>query len=333
MEQSLKALALHREKIMSLHNVVGVGVGHKEVGGQSTGQPSVIVLVRRKLPSSELPSTQIVPRRLSRSHTDVVEVGNISLLGRTQRMRPAQPGTSIGHFLVTAGTFGALVRDRRDGQPLILSNNHVLANLSNGRDGRASPGDPVYQPGRYDGGTAQDVIAYLERFVPIYPASETPSCPVAQGVQRAANLALAKLAPAYRLELYRAANERNEVDAAVARPVSPDDVLGDILEVGSIKGQARPIVGMAVKKSGRTTGLTQGKIRVVEASLRISIGDIGEAVFFGQAVTSPLAEPGDSGSLVLDEGNRAVGLLSAGSDQASIFAPIERVMSLLDVTL
>ena len=33
---------------------------------------------------------------------------------------------------------------------------------------RASIGDPIYQPGVYDGGGMEQVIAYLERFVPIY---------------------------------------------------------------------------------------------------------------------------------------------------------------------
>src|SRR5437899_12519168 len=65
---------------------------------------------------------------------------------------------SVGHPAITAGTIGARVRDAL-GHVYILSNNHVLAN-SNG----ASIGDPEYQPGPFDGGTAADQIATLTDF-------------------------------------------------------------------------------------------------------------------------------------------------------------------------
>ena len=73
------------------------------------------------------------------------------------------PGISIGHYSITAGTFGAVVRDAATNARLILSNNHVLANSNSG-----SKGDTILQPGRYDGGKdPQDRIAELERFVTI----------------------------------------------------------------------------------------------------------------------------------------------------------------------
>jgi endonuclease G len=45
---------------------------------------------------------------------------------RKQRLDPMQPGVSIGHGDITAGTFGAVVYDRKTGAPCILSNWHVL---------------------------------------------------------------------------------------------------------------------------------------------------------------------------------------------------------------
>src|SRR5258705_809152 len=76
----------------------------------------------------------------------------------TQRQRPAPMGFSVGHPAITAGTIGARVRDAL-GRVYVLSNNHVLAN-SNG----AVIGDPAYQPGPFDGGTAADQIATLSDF-------------------------------------------------------------------------------------------------------------------------------------------------------------------------
>jgi hypothetical protein len=71
------------------------------------------------------------------------------------------PGVSIGHYQVTAGTFGALVTDRATGERFILSNNHVLANSND-----SQLGDAILQPGAIDGGlNPGDVVAHLHRVV------------------------------------------------------------------------------------------------------------------------------------------------------------------------
>src|SRR6185503_20242530 len=76
----------------------------------------------------------------------------------TTRQRPAPLGFSVGPPAITAGSIGARVRDGA-GNVYVLSNNHVLANQNN-----ASIGDPEYQPGVYDGGTAADQMATLSAF-------------------------------------------------------------------------------------------------------------------------------------------------------------------------
>src|SRR5438046_1832351 len=74
------------------------------------------------------------------------------------RYRPPTGGGSVGHFKITAGTIACLVR--KDRALYILSNNHVLANVNTGQ-----AGDPVLQPGPYDGGRVPaDVIAKLSQF-------------------------------------------------------------------------------------------------------------------------------------------------------------------------
>jgi hypothetical protein len=85
-----------------------------------------------------------------------------------------QPGVSIAHYMVGAGTFGAVVRDVDTNEKLILSNNHVLAN-NNG----ARIGDPILQPGSLDGGISpSDVVAYLERYQQLaYIEDGVPSQP------------------------------------------------------------------------------------------------------------------------------------------------------------
>jgi len=136
---------------LSLPNVRGVGVGYKRVGMTRTDKPAVIVFVEKKVPAGKLSRSQRVPEKVHGVETDVIEIGRVRLLGsRSERMRPALPGSSIGHYKISAGTFGTVVRDKKTGEKLILSNNHILAHGTSGNDGRAQIGDPILQPGGCD---------------------------------------------------------------------------------------------------------------------------------------------------------------------------------------
>ena len=80
-----------------------------------------------------------------------------------QRCRPLRIGCSVGHFKVTAGTLGAVVRPRGGGPLGVLSNNHVLANENRGKRGQA-----ILQPGRYDGGAPSPTTSW-----PRWPTSSS----------------------------------------------------------------------------------------------------------------------------------------------------------------
>lgn len=151
MEKCHRALTKVRRQLLNLPNVRGVGVGYKKTGNVCTGKPAIIVFVDKKMPPGDLARAQRVPPKLMGLDTDVVEIGRVRLLrDRTGKLRPALPGGSIGHYNISAGTFGAVVRDRKTGEKLILSNNHILANATDGTDGRAKVGDPILQPGACD---------------------------------------------------------------------------------------------------------------------------------------------------------------------------------------
>lgn len=334
MDAVTKALRLSAPKLLELPNVVGVGRGHKHVGGRCIGKPVVTVLVTKKLPKHQLEPYALVPESIERAETDVIEVGEVvALASRTDRQRPARPGVSIGHFKVTAGTFGAVVYDVKTGEPLILSNNHVLANTSNGRDKKARVGDPILQPGRYDGGTEKDIIARLYKFVPINLETSQPTCAVANAFEKTLNRVIRKFKRDYYVKVYTTGHGNNFVDAAVAKPLSNDLINPDIIDIGIPKGMADVEVGEKVVKSGRTSGTNWGTVKVVDATIKISMGDSGDAVFTDQVVTTHMAKPGDSGSLVLNERHQAVGLLSAGSDSVSIFSRIKNVCDALGVRI
>ncbi len=334
MDSCLRALKRSRHFFMNKKNVVGVGVGMKQVGLERTNQPSIIVFVEKKVRAENLPRSQIIPARVNGVYTDVVEIGKVRLLDlRTGRGRPARPGMSLGHYKITAGTFGAVVRDQRTGEPLILSNNHILANTTDGRDGRAFPGDPVLQPGAYDGGTSQDKIAELLRYVPIMRKTKEADCPVAVGAARLGSGLVHLVRPNYDLRFIRHYRGTNIIDAAVARPVSPDVIDPDILEIGPPQGTAAAEVGQWVTKSGRSSGVTRGQVTAIDVSLQVELNDSEVGMFSDQVVTEMPSRGGDSGSLVLDEKKRAVGLLFAGSEKHTILNHISNVLTSLGVVL
>ncbi|HHY98744.1 MAG TPA: S1 family peptidase [Firmicutes bacterium] len=334
MDEIQQALAANKDRLLKIENVVGVGRGLKRVKGQRTKEEAIVVMVRRKMTRDKLHPTNVVPEAIDGVRTDVLEVGDIKFLGRQSRMRPAQPGISIGHYRVTAGTFGALVKDKKTGKPLILSNNHVLANSTTGNDGRAKIGDPILQPGPYDGGKLErDQIATLERLVPIYTSEDVPTCEIASLFQKILEYRIQQIRPNYRILLLRQTGRANLVDAALAKPISDDVVVPEIMEIGNIRGVGEAQVDMYVKKSGRTTGVNSSQIEALDATIQVGYGNSHVAMFEDQVVCGPIAQGGDSGSAILDKDNNIIGLLFAGSDKVTVFNRIQNVMKLLDITI
>lgn len=305
-------------------NVIGMGVGVKWKQGQPTGEPALVVLVTHKLEKDQVSAADLVPPKLAEMQTDVLAIdypfagGGEPLEAGMQtlrrRIRPAEGGYSVGHFRITAGTIATCVYDILPGGTVsppahgigippryyILSNSHVLANSN-----AAALGDPVLQPGPFDGGTdPADRIARLSRFIPI---TFEPPVPRAQ--------------------------HNNLVDAAVAAEEF-HDLDREIYWIGYVRGwrqKANVRVGTIVQKTGRTTNYTTGRITAINATVDVNFGGGRVARFRDQIVTTNISAGGDSGSLVTTLDDVAVGLLFAGSSTATIVNQIENVRSLLRV--
>lgn len=78
MEQIKQVKAQHQAHLLTLANVVGVGIGFKQTGGHFTDQLALIVNVRQKLPAAELAPADIVPPQIDGVVTDVQEVGQLT---------------------------------------------------------------------------------------------------------------------------------------------------------------------------------------------------------------------------------------------------------------
>jgi len=338
-------------------NVIGFGSGVKWTNGEPTGQPAMLVFVTSKVSEAALTSRDVVPRQLDDgTPTDVIAIGHISaqqrvlgapdadlfvrlsdrhVEGRTEaptsdvaglieaepqllsrKMRPCPSGFSIGNVGITAGTLGSVVYDFLPGATTdppaaglgmpsryyVLSNNHVLA-ASN-----AAPiGSAIVQPGPFDGGVdPRDRIATLSRFIPIQFAPQVP------------------------LERHN-----NVVDAALGAAEFAD-ATREIAFNGAPRAwrrKANVAVGDKLRKTGRTTNVTFGRIISIDATVDVNYGPAGVARFRDQIITTAMSAGGDSGSLVTSFDNVAVGLLFAGSSVTTVINHIETVRSLLRVEI
>jgi hypothetical protein len=321
-----------REQLMQRQNVVATGIGFKRVAGTETADLSIVCSVGVKLPKSKLNSRDIIPELINHIPTDVKPSGIIRAFQNespTGRFRPAPGGCSIGQFQITAGTLGCLVR--KNGNVFILSNNHVLANSN-----AATKGDTILQPGPYDGGREPaDTLGLLEEFIPISFEEEEiiPTCPIGRPVLSVLNKIASSVGSTMRFRAYRIQQLENKVDCALAQPLKSDDVKNEILQIGKINGTREGELGMKIKKSGRTTGLTNGSIEQIDVVARVSYGTNKTALFTDQLMAGAMSQGGDSGSAVLDDNNRLVGLLFAGSDSTTIINRVENVFTALGVTL
>lgn len=292
-------------------NIVGMGIGEKTTSGRGTGKPALKILVRKKVAPGLLGESTLVPKEINGIPTDVDETGEIVAYQFQSRQRPAPGGVSIGRCDENAaGTLGCWVLDGVALQ--ILSNNHVMAASNDGK-----PGDPICQQGRLDGGACPgDVIANLTRFIPIVYGGGS-----------------------------------NLVDTAIAAATDKSVVEPRILRAeGQLERLSAPhvkaTIGMAVQKSGRTTGWTHGRVDLIGVTVNVTYPGHGVGRFDNQfrvsGVSGAFSTEGDSGSLVTTDSaagrmgatpNQPVGLLFSGGGGFTFCNDIARVLNALKIAI
>jgi hypothetical protein len=307
----------HTQRLMASSEVVGTAVGLDEAGEVVVK----IYTVREGVAN--------LPKTLDDMKVDVEVTGVIRAMGKPSgggggvshtaiQTPPIQLGTSGGwrydlaNGYCCGGTLGSLVKIGKT--QYVLSNYHVLEAdiVAGGNVQVAKTGDYVIQPGLIDVGCN------------------------AAGAQNVATLEVKKSLPG------------SNVDVAIAQVVTgmvkPD---GAILEIGTISASTvGASLKQAVKKSGRTTGLTRSSVSGLNATISVMYdnecagGAAFTKTFTGQIVIankgSRFLNSGDSGSLMVEDAAtnpRAVGLLFAGSSSTAIANPIGEVLSFLGATM
>jgi hypothetical protein len=308
----------HTEDLMASPDVIGTATTLDD-----DGQPAIMVLVITEAAKSAQPrAIEGIPVKVVLTDPIVAMAGPPGGGGGTdhrgKQTPPIQLGTSGGwrydlaNGYCCGGTLGSLIQV--GSQKRILSNYHVFeADIVSGGNNRvAQTGDPVIQPGLID-----------------------VSCN-ANNAQDVATLVVSKSLP------------NSNVDASTATIISgmvSDN--GAILGIGTLSSQTvAAAVGQAVKKSGRTTGLTRSKVDGLNATVSVSYdnecagGAAFTKTFTGQIIiqnrASKFLAGGDSGSLMVEDvttNPRAIGLLFAGSNSLAVANPIGHVLSFFNASM
>jgi len=314
------------DDLLARPEVTAVDIGEKTTKGKPTGRQAIVVYVRRKQPLGKLAAADVIPKEINGIPTDVVEdeivLQSVGAAVREVDIAPQidatkyttlEGGMSIGPcrsvFLSPPDvpTAGNYVFVGTLGALVKDRTSGATMALTNFHvacvDSGWSVGDIQCQPGRVDAG----------------------SCPT----DRFGTLTRAVLS--------------EHVDGSVISIDAGKTTDCAILDIGDVKGQATATVGMAVRKRGRTTGLTYGTVGSVDYSTSINYGDgLGTHILKNQirvdvdtSHSTQFGDHGDSGSVVVDANNNIVGLHFAGNTSGTLGVanPIQFVLDELNVDL
>jgi len=196
-----------------------------------------------------------------------------------------------------AGTLSIITKDG-----YLLSCAHVIA--MNSKAQFLPLGTAVLQPGTYDGGTIEDKVGELYKYIKITFGPKG----------------------------------KNYADAAIAKITISDYLAGEVLGIDNqntynISGTAEVNIGDSVRKSGRTTGVTINTVFDTDATVKVWYTSSKWAIFYDQIlVNQPFIESGDSGSPV-DKDGAFVGLAFAGSSSTAVVCKAKYIISGLGITI
>lgn len=322
-----KAIKIHDRYIPEI--LATKGVAGTAISADEKGKPVITIYTREQTPPGLLKQEYEGVRVVEQVSGDIrpfKSSGGGDTSGQAKQTPPVKMGTSGGwrydlaNGYCCGGTLGALVQ--KGGTKYILSNYHVLyADIVNGGNNRvATAGDPVIQPGLIDvscnANNAQDVGTLV---------TNGGSLPMGG----------------------------NAVDVGIAQVTSGMvDESGAILNVGTISASTlNASIGLAVKKMGRTTGLTRSTVSAINGAFSITYAnECAGGTSFTQSYTNQIVisnnrckfqNGGDSGSCLLEDvatNPRAVGLCFAGSSvcaqgSIAIANPISAVLSWVGGTM
>lgn len=342
----------------AIPGVVGVGFGHKQVGGVFSDDVCLVVFVREKRPAADIPPDERIPAFYEGYRTDVFELVDIVSLGCDNETEYAtiQGGIQIQAEPTSAGTLGCIVRRRGDAgreNVYLLSCKHVLWSATQGA------GHYVYHPKHPSAGTPSNSLgpvqeaAKMDNVTSIVP--DNAGNPVQDSFYidcATARIDIDSTCCGSTCTKDTTTYTESVIDLQVNGVNTISDVHSIVYDLAAVvpTGPAGP-TGPFVYKVGRTTGLTRGIVRhvghagqfdvdpPVAGSVPIVAVNMIAIEFDPTSTVSHLnchsqprfSERGDSGSLLVDGSGRAVGLVNGGTKAGSPGTPLSFACHILPV--
>ena len=303
------------DELLALPGVVHVSVGLKETNGEVTDQLCVRVYVKEKKDKEALSPTELIPPNVNSVSTDVNVIPEFEFQEDFTKYRPIKGGIQISNRIIELndagngrqihrGTLGCIAIDTTDDAPVMLSNWHVLYAAS------GKNGDKVYQPPPVN-------LALVQLGdLPFKPKDEVDKIGVLRRkeIDNSVDCAIAAIDVSSCCHCC-GIHYSNEIPGLSKNGVPPRN---------TIVGDERATSGMKVFKVGQASGRTEGKV-VDDNYPNFPITKDGTThEFFGQIAiqhvdtTKAFSVQGDSGSVIINDQNKIVGLLFASGKKVKV---------------
>lgn len=290
LEEVRRVKASAEYELLKRPGVTGIEVGYKIIKGKKTDELAIRILVEKK---KDVPKDQMIPSTINSVKTDVIErtfskaipivsvkdLENKKLEATgadTQPYNPLVGGIGIGSCRLDANNnagVGTL------GAIVVNNKTNERMVLSNAHVlawlSSSVNGDKISQPSRADGALCNgDSIGELVNHV-----------------------------------------DDGTVDCALASIVGSRTALCEIVEIGDVTGISTVDIGDLVRKRGRSTRLTIGDIESIDQTLVIDGTTYMDQIGIEPDISRNrrFLEDGDSGSVVVNNESKVVGLLWATS--------------------
>ena len=286
-------------EILKKENVNGLAIGYKVKDNKETNEICIVVFVDEK--KKNVSEIQMIPTEIDGIKTDVRQRAGILHISGSRAIGTSAPSQVMGGIAIgpaRTGTFGTLsvvVLDR-DSNPMALSCAHVLA-----VDRNDHRGDDIILPFV----TGRPKIGELDKFV---FSSNTDAA-----VARLSN----NVIYSFGINLIEGIQE-----------FASREYTRELFETGHRN----------IKKSGVVSGFTQGTIEAIHSSItaKYEFGqmDLNDLIQIKPAIQgSTFSSDGDSGSCIIDEFKRVIGIIiGVGRDGYTYANHIQNITEALKVT-
>ena len=297
LDEQNRLIALQAEaekKLLPIPGVVSVAVGLREKNGVLTDEICFKVYVDQKKKKKDLAAGELVPKEVNGIKTDVIELGDIKKEADESEYRPLLGGIQIQSEKSNGAGTLGCLAKDNAGNKTVILSNRHVL-----MDSGEAEGDLVGQPGSPCDSCCCE-CCYVAKIVRGTAKSDT------------------------------------EVDGAIAILANGEELnyVNEVLGIGPISGTGLAVVGDILRKRGRTTQLTVGKVSAANKSFSMDgVNYVNQIEVTPEPPHPSFSKPGDSGSVYINDMNQVVGLHFAGNGTTSNGNHIAKVLTKLNISI